>query len=370
MHHDRGGGAWLINFLIKLFKGLLIDILQKKIDDVATTEFNNILSTIEQKYPLVMPLTGALLNTTQINLGLVPSTSSAAADDNTPSAFLVNGDYLIASGEFDFQSTTNSTVDPRQHDWIPDSMPTNPAGNAPMMGIAFDEYFLGSLLFTLSQNGKLDFTLDNDKLPPSSVISLNTKLFSTEYPALYAAYPNNNVSMVFAQYEDSPPLATTSPAGTSWSNVATMMLNVIDPTQPDPVVPVCLIMFNYSINTNFEIKDNTTSTAYFGGSISPLIFDASIIWAGINPGSFDTSIAGLIQALADDILIPILDSVLSKGIAIPMAFGGIEIQNMFVSYGNHVLTLGMDLALPSGVEAQTQTKVDAANALLDWEEQE
>jgi hypothetical protein len=203
--HISGVVGWLIDLLVKLLKGLLIDILQKKIDSVATDSINGILTKIETNYPLVLPLAGALLNATQLELGLVPggapmmltedapSTPSFAPSANTPAPFEVSGDYMIASGEWFFESTTNGTVDPRPHDWIPDSMPANPAGKPPMLGFAFSEPLLGTLLWSLTQNGAFDFTLDNSKLPPESTITLNTKDFSAEYPNLYNKYPNYNM---------------------------------------------------------------------------------------------------------------------------------------------------------------------------------
>ena len=406
--HISGVIGWLIDLLVKLLKGLLIDILQKKIDSVATSTINNLLAKIEEKYPLVMPLTGALLNATQLELGLVPGgaplilteESVAVPSANTPAPFEVSGDYMIASGEWFFESTLNGTVDPRQHDWIPDSMPANPAGKPPMLGFAFSEPLLGTLLWSLTENGVFDFTLDNSKLPPGSAITLNTKDFSVEYPNLYAKYPNYNLTLDFAQYYEFPPLSTTSPQGTTVSNQATMMMNVVDESQPNPIVPVCQILLNYSVTINLDIKDNTTDTFYIVGEISPLEFEATILWAALDPGAFGSDIGGLITAVANDLVVPIVNGVLQTGFAIPAKLDVIGMENVFVEYGqskeecgrvrtfdaarardmspdvhsqllllldvsicsgNHVVSFGFDVSLPS-----EEARQEAAQALIDW----
>lgn len=334
--HISGVVGWVIDLLVKLFKGLLIDVLQKKIDSVAQTEINAILQKIETSYPLVLPMSGSLLNATQMEIGLVPGGAAAdvgVASDATPVPFAVNGAYMVASGEWFFESTLNGTVDPRAHDWIPENMPLNPAGTAPMLGFALSEPLLGTLLWSLTQNGAFDFTLDNSMLNPSSTIRLDTKLFSAEYPLLYARYPDNNMSLAFAQYAEYPPLATTSTEGTTISNLATMMMNVIDPTQPNPIVPVCNVLLNYSVTIDMSLIDNTTSAYYLTGRISPLVFDAEILWAGIDPGQFGNDVAGLIQTVADDLLVPIINGALATGFAIPATIDVVQMKNVFVSYG-------------------------------------
>lgn len=341
--HISGVVGWLIDLLVKLFKGILIDVLQKKIDSVATDSINGILAKIETSYPLVLPLMGSLLNATQLELGLVPGGAPiyltedaaliASPSANTPAPFEVSGDYMVASGEWFFESTTNATVDPRPHDWIPDSMPANPAGTPPMLGFAFSEPLLGTLLWSLTQNGAFDFTLDNSKLPPQSAITLNTKDFSAEYPNLYDKYPNYNMTLDFAQYYEYPPLATTSPVGTTVSNMATMMMNVVDDSQPNPIVPVCQILLNYSVTINLDITDNTTAAYYIVGEISPLEFEATILWAALDPGAFGSDIAGLVGAVANDLLVPIINEKLATGFPIPAHIDVIGMENVFVSYG-------------------------------------
>jgi hypothetical protein len=361
--HLSGGGAWLINFLIKLFKGALIDTLENKISDVVTADFNNILAAIQAKYPLVIQLAGAMLNTTQLNLGLVPSsaiTTDAAVQD-TPAAFSISGEYLVVAGELGFTSTTNTTTDGRVHDWIPDSLPANPNGTAPMFGASFDEYVLGSLLFVLTENGVFDMHLDNDMLPPDSLIRLNTHLFATEYPALYAAYPNNNITFDLVQYNGQPPAATTTPTGTTWTDMVAVTLNVIDPNQSDPVVPVCNLLVNYTLNTVFDFVTNATGATDFTGTISPLVFDATVLWADINPDNFASDVQDFVTAITDDVLIPILDGILAKGFALPTNSSDIHATNLFLDYGNHVFSLGFDLAMPT-----EEARIEAGQALREW----
>jgi hypothetical protein len=345
--HLSGGGAWLWNFIIGLFKPLLIDILQKKIDSVATSEFDAILAGIEAKFPLSIPLTGRL-NTTQVDIGLVPTPS---VNTNAPAPFEIDGQYLVTSGEWMFQSTTNSTVDPRPHDWIPSSMPASPSGTPPMFGIAMDEYFLGSLLFTLTQNHVLDLHVDNDSLGPKSIIKLTTKLFSTEWPALYQKYPDYNMTIDCTQWQDQPPLSTTSPSGTTWSNQMQIMFNVVDPAYNPPEVAVLQLLVDLQLATIFTVNDNTTSTMYLQGQIDPLTINGTIVWSAFDPGTVEPTIIGIINDLANDLLIPLLNKFLSQGIPVPAVLGPIPLKNFFVSYGEHEMAVGFDIGLGSEREA-------------------
>ena len=301
----HGGGAWLWNFIIGLFKHSLINNLESKIDSVAETEFTKVTQAIMAKYPLVIALTGKLFNNTQLNIPLMPTPASAPGGDLP---FTMTSDYLVAAGEFQFSSTTNTSRDPRVHDWIPNELPTNPSGTAPMMGLAIDESFVGSALWSLEQNKAFDGELLPSDFKPSSIFQLNTHSISTEYPALYAAYPNNNLTVDFYQYNDAPPSATTSPTGNAWSDAFVAQINVVDPTQPSPIVPVCQLLINFTLDSQFDLDVNaTTHEVELKGLISPLVFTAEIIWAGIDPGSFANSVQGLVTALANDLVVPIID---------------------------------------------------------------
>ena len=141
--------------MIKLFKGTLKRTIASKIAAAASTQLNAVLAGVMQKYPLFMPLAGDLLNTTQLNLPLVATTGPAGA--GIPAPFAVANDYLIGGGNFFFSSTVNNTVDTRAHSPISNDMPLSPAGTPSMFGMAMSEQLLGSLLFTLTLNGKLEW---------------------------------------------------------------------------------------------------------------------------------------------------------------------------------------------------------------------
>lgn len=154
-HPLAGGGSTIWNLLIKLFKGTLKRTIASKIAAAASTQLNAVLAGVMQKYPLFVPLAGELLNTTQLNLPLVATTGPAGA--GVPAPFAVANDYLIGGGNFFFSSTVNTTVDTRAHSPISNDMPVSPAGTPSMFGMAMSEQLLGSLLFTLTLNGKLEW---------------------------------------------------------------------------------------------------------------------------------------------------------------------------------------------------------------------
>lgn len=342
----HGGGAWLFNFIIRLVKRMLIKKLERAIESVASKEFNQILSDIEAKYPLAIPLSGKLLEGSQLNLPLVPTIAGKIVDDSAPRPFSMTSDYLVAAGEFSFSSTTNTTVDSRIHDWIPDTLPLNKDGEAPMMGFAFDEAFMGTLLYTITQNGRLNFHLDD------AGNKFTTNTLALEYPALYAKYPNSNLTLDISQYENSPPLATTSPMGSSWSNSFVIQLNVIDATSTDPTpLPVCQMLVNYTLDSMVTLSDNSTGV-YLGGNISPLKFQATMIWASLDPAQFPSAVEGLVTAIANYVLVPLIDATLAKGIKVgENTIEAFPISNMFVSYQQHVFAFGFDISMPAEEEA-------------------
>ena len=87
--HLTGGGAWLINFLIKLFKGTLRKTIASKVTDAATNAFATLFTNLQQKYPLALPMTGKLLEGTQFNTAMVPT----GANGDAP--FSINGTQQV-----------------------------------------------------------------------------------------------------------------------------------------------------------------------------------------------------------------------------------------------------------------------------------
>jgi hypothetical protein len=383
--HVSGDGSWLWNAIIGLLKPWLKKIVSGKIQDIASQDFNQILSQIHAKYPLAVPLTGTF-NDTVLNLPLVPGTASPPAapkkknnkslrgsigtaeyvSEDAPRAFSISGEYLVVAGEWGFTSTKNSTADPRPHSYVPDALPASPAGTPPMFGASLDEEFFGSLMWTLTQNGLFDLHLEDKDLPPKSIFHMNTKFISAEYPALYQKYPDMNFTIDIRQEYDLPPIVETTPDGTTITNTAMLTMSVIDPSASNPVIPVMDVRVNLSLSMAFDVLDNTTSTYYFMGDVKPLVIDAAVVWADPEPGTIVNNIVEIISGIANGAVIPIVDEILARGIAMPAHIDVLQMRNVFIAYGNHVFTLGFDLAMPSGTPAAA---VDGLRAWM-WDDDE
>jgi hypothetical protein len=113
----------------------------------------------------------------------MPLVTAGPKEQDIP--FLMADNNLIAAAQFWFESSKNTTIDNRPHSPIPNTIPVNPNGTAPMLGLQMDDYLLGSLLYSLTQNGVFNWHLDDGDLPAGSFIQLNTALFAAEWPALY-----------------------------------------------------------------------------------------------------------------------------------------------------------------------------------------
>jgi len=272
--------------------------------------------------------------------------------------FSVAGGYMVMAGEWAFQSTTNTTLDPRAHTYIPDSLPAAPSGNAPMFGIAFDDYFMGSLLYSATQNKMFDFSLDNSKLPPGSPIQLNTNFLQAEFPALYQKYPNHDLIIDITQSSELPPTVTATPEGNIIDNMANMVLNVVDPTASPSKVPICGISFNYTLSAKMDITDNTTNTMYLTGNISPLVFAGTLEWSALPADHLAGDIASFVQGIVDSLAIPMVNQMLARGFPVSTKVPNLNfvLCNVFITYFNKVVAVGFDLKLPWMVEAPAAEK--------------
>lgn len=235
-----------------------------------------------------------------------------------------------------------------------------------MFGLAFDEYFSGSLLYSLTQNKKFDSYIDWTNLKPDAPVEFTTNFLEPFYPNLYAKYPNHNISFTISSYNSQPPLATTSPAGTFWEDSMSLMINVIDESQPQPIVPVCQVLVNYTVTTNFNLLSNSTGLSqgveFFTGSVTPVVLNAGVIWSGVDPGTFVEVVQAAVLSLANDVIVPMVNEELAQGIPIPLKFDTIELSNVFLSYGNHVLAFGFDAGL-----VPTMGYLDAAAELFGYQ---
>lgn len=191
--------------------------------------------------------------------------------------------------------------------------------------------------------------MDNDSLPPNAPFLLNTHLISSEWPTLYAKYPNNNMTLDFFQYDSQPPTATASPNGNSWSGQVVMVMSVVDPTLAQPIVPVCQLLLDTTLDSMFGLRSDSTGL-FVTGKVSPLAFKISVLWTAIeSPATLAAGMQVLVTSVANDILQPIINAVLANGVQIGDAtfMGVLPMSNVFLSYGDHVVYAGLDLALPS-----------------------
>lgn len=365
--HISGGGSWLWNVIIDILKPWLRKIVAGKIQKAASADFQAVTAKIQQAYPLVMPLPSVPKMLENINLNLPLVADSAAFD--------VAGEYLVMRMDAYFSSTENSTTDPRPHTYIPDSLPPSPSGTAPAFGIAFDEAFLGSLLFSLTQNGVFNLHLTNADLPPTAPIKLNTAFIQSIYPSLYKAYPNKDLALDIKQFGDQPPVASTTTTGTTFSSSGEMSMSVVD-GNTTIAADVCNVHFNYSLSMQFAMIDNTTNTMYFTGEISPLIFNTVVISANpAPPVYFAGDISNMLTGITNAILVPMIDGILKNGIALPTKVPSMPflLSNLFIAYEQSTLAVGFDLEMASADGKKADKKMQralrqqAASALFDFE---
>lgn len=343
-----GGGSWLLNILIKVIKGILKSQIESQVETIGTTVFTSVLGAIGTYYPMSITMP-APLNHTQLNLPL-----------SVEDPYTITGEYLVAGCDWWFQSTTNTTLDGGAHDTLPLTFPSSPTGATAMFGFGFDDFFFNSLFFSMAQNGVFDFTIDNSLLPAGSAIELTTKIISTEFPALYAKYPGNNITFVVEQPYDLPPVITTTSAGTTWTNTALVTLNVIDPSQDPEVVPICGINVHYNTTAMFGIVDNTTDTWYLTGKFAPVVISTDVAWSTLTPGSFASDLRGIMTAVVDYIALPLLNAGLAAGIPLPSTVLGLQMDNIFLTYVDNVANFGFDLVMPQGGPDQALQNIIAA----------
>jgi hypothetical protein len=361
---SEGIVSWLLDLLIALFKGTLTSVLEAQIQTTAQDLFAAVLAAIEEYYPTAIPLDSLmpLLNNTQLLTGMVPF----VADAQPEYAFEISpdGQYMVLAMEAGFSSTTNSTTDLRNRTSIGTSAVVNPStGAAPMIGLTWSESLIGTLLFTLQQNGALKFEITNDDIPPESLLRLNTALFAAEWPALWVRYPNNNLTLTFSPFRPSePPTATASAAGEIWAGQFVMGINVVDPSQPSqPIVPVAQLLLDGSLESVFNLVDNATGI-YVVGKVAPLDISISVLWSFTDPGTLAPALQGIIRAIVNSLVLPLMNAVLAQGVHI--STGVLEVfplSNAFIAYGDQTASAGLDFEMPDDTTAQFQQAVRIIN---------
>jgi hypothetical protein len=127
-----------------------------------------------------------------------------------------------------------------------------------------------------------------------------------------------------------PPVADTSAAGDSFQDYFVVQVNVLYETN---VVPVARILLNCSLDTTFALQSNSTGV-YAEGKISPLKFNAKIIWAALGTDGLIQSIDNVIGLLVNAFVVPTLNNLLANGINLgPSVLQGVTFSNLFFSYG-------------------------------------
>jgi len=347
--HLSGVVGWLIDVLIAIFKPFLISIVQGQIANEMRNVFGSLITAVETNWPQTVSV-AKLFNTTssfvqnvELKTSLIPTIANVPQPEFP---FESASPYLIVATEFEFDSTLTSAVpDPRPHQPITNKLPLNPAGQSPMLATSFSESFVGSFLWTLTQNGALNFSIHAEDIPAGVPIQLNTALFQNDWPALTKEYPNHNLSIDFyPESSTQPPEATVSVNGSVWSDVMVMQINVIDPSQLNPVVPVARLQWNVTLPSLLTLLSNSTGI-FAGGKISWIHANVTVLWSESPTGNVARNAQGLVTALSNAMLIQPLDNALANGVLLTKAVQVFSLSNLFVSYNDHFATVGLDIGM-------------------------
>mmetsp|Transcript_12055 Transcript_12055/g.36583 ORF Transcript_12055/g.36583 Transcript_12055/m.36583 type:complete len:485 (-) Transcript_12055:65-1519(-) len=307
----HGGESWFANFFKVFIVAAIKDHVKSGFNE-AMSDLLNEVNTISMHLPLSIPVDfdDLALN---ISLTAVPSVPATGY-----SSFPVQGNV------FSLHDANNS--------WPP-FVPSSPLPNlvsSDSVQFYIQSYVMNSAAWTLFELGQL----------VAHVPDLNTVDVAPFIPKLSERYPDRPLAIGI--HVSTAPIFTLSS-----SNGATMVANASLPFEVtlknNTIVSPCVLAATLTFGIDLDVK-SVNQTAVLFGNITAFQTVFSEQSSSIGP----IDVAGLedsLNKLLSSVLIPLLDSFLNHGLAIPTLPFGIQLVNPQLQIADDYLLIGSSFAL-------------------------
>lgn len=300
--------TWFLDIFIDIFKPIIKDIVQhelnKQVPAILNQELNAALSTF--------PTSLAIFDILEFYYPFQSFTASSS----------------ILS--WSMEGLASAVGQPQN--LSPFSMPSMPVSLSPltMAEIFISDFMFNTALYTLYTEGLLNFAVSQSQLPPSMQYLLNTNEWKLAVPALYRAFPNSPMQLVFSP-DASPFVNFSASEAASATLPGFMTVNIVG----NGTAFVLQGTVNLDLNISVSSGTNTIHVAVESVSV---VFDLY----SSNIGSFSTielrSIINTVLAVG----IPIVNKMLSPGLTIP-TIKGLSLINPQLIWNDGFFMIGSNI---------------------------
>lgn len=311
--------SWLYNFLLWLFDGAVKNALKAAIHDIMTENFNDYIEEMLGSIPTTFPIND--------NLVLDYSLTEAPEYVTDPTSLVVS---LL--GEFhdpiDYKPAPFPHADFDSHLPIP--------GDARLW---LDQFILNSFLFTVYENGQLAIDI-RDGDPVDIGVGFNTNDWLVFIPRLPLRYPNRPIEL-HVEAADQPLVVVSHDYAELDADIFISFMVVVSDDKYDRQLEEA-----FKLRANFRAAldadvESTPEDTRLTMKLHHAKFDLSVETSKI--GDFTVDVLNtFIQAVFDEILLPIVNVVLAEGVELPQMDGlvlvnpDIKFEDMYIAIDTEV----------------------------------
>ncbi|KAK7276894.1 hypothetical protein RIF29_18041 [Crotalaria pallida] len=303
-----GGAAWLYQVLVDTFVGNIASAIEEAISKKIKEGISQ-LDTLLQS----LPKTISLGKTAVLNVSLV---------DNP---VLTNSSIeLEINGLFTGISTV---LVPQSYHRGPD-LSVSSGGSPRMIKISVHENVLKSASSVYFNANNTQWIVD--EIPDQAL--LNTAEWRFIVPQLYKQYPNADMNLNISL--SSPPLIQVTDKDIEATIILDIIINVLE---ADKVIPVVAISVEVSASIDVEFIRNN-----IGGSLNLNKFSIQLEWSKIGKLHIQ-AIQLVVSKVLETVLIPLINSLLKRGIPLPN-LDGFALENADFLYAHPWISVSSDVA--------------------------
>ncbi|XP_071815637.1 bactericidal permeability-increasing protein-like [Apostichopus japonicus] len=307
----HGGASWLYN----LFDSEIADKIQDTLNhQVCQTVINEVNTDLAEEVA---------------NIQIVASITDKAEIDYS----------LVTSPTFDVTLTTSHKGEIYQkgnHTEAPYEIPTIPSDpdQSKMVFMWMTDYVANSAGYVLQNTGFFQYNVTQDKVPPSSKISLNTSEFAVEFliPQLAKLYPD--MMMQLNLNTTQPPLVSITPDKVGATVTGDVAAYVIQPNNTLAYLFTLEATLKLSAKLGFKQSSLTWNSSYVSA-------DLRLLRTAIKDFKID-KLRLKFQLACKMFIIPKINDMGAAGVPVP-SFDKYSLQNPELTQGKGFVKIGTDM---------------------------
>ena len=313
----HGGASWLYN----LFDSTIADAIKGSLNDQVCKLAVNAINTQGNKALESLPV--------QVNID-----KTALVDYSIVKDPVFNSKFMETEHKGEFMSRTK----PEEATFSPVSLPAIGTTTNKMLYIWLTTYIANTAGVVYQKAGILKVQITPDEVPSNIPIKLNTKSFKYIVPALYAKYPEMNMTLFLNATQ--PPVLIVDPHGANVTVFGEVDVCVYDKNNANKVTPAFNLSVTVYTNATIGIKEENNNP-YIIGKANFLGAKFSLKFSSV--GNINANLLqNAVNILCQEFVIKELNKYAAAGLQIPLV-DGVQLISPQIILGKGFIVVDTDI---------------------------